>query len=175
MVVTRRDERGRRTIYDALPPWAGDEGWVPAGRLDLDSRGLLLLVKPPSLVETLTRPGALLKTYHVWIRGRLDGPNLSAAISGVDTPLGPLSCRSVEVLGMQGPKTHLLVELDEGKNRHIRRLFGALRDPERGTPLKVLDLKRTAIGPIQLDVPSGAWRILTYDEVARLLQAAGKK
>jgi len=77
--------------------------------------------------------------------------------------------RAVEVLGRAGPKTRLKVVLDEGKNRHIRRLFGALQDPKFGTPLKVLELKRTAVGGLELDVPSGQWRFLSDAEAARLL------
>ena len=69
-VVTRRDERGRRTVYDLLPAWVLRDGWVPVGRLDLDSRGLLLFVRDGALVEAFTRPGGLLKTYEAWVRGR---------------------------------------------------------------------------------------------------------
>ena len=75
----------------------------------------------------------------------------------------------MELLGGAGPKTRLKVVLDEGKNRHIRRLFGALQDPKFQTPLKVLELKRTAVGDLALDVPSGKWRFLTPEESSRIL------
>jgi 23S rRNA pseudouridine2605 synthase len=57
-----------------------------------------------------------------------------------------------------GARTVLSLVLDEGKNRHVRRMFGALKDPRHGTPLKVLELKRIRFGPLTLDLPSGNWR-----------------
>ena len=168
-VVTRSDERGRKTVYDLLPEWAFRDGWMPAGRLDLDSRGLLLFARDGHVLDALTRPGLSLKTYEVWVRGRVMGEHVAQALAGVDTPAGVCRARAVEVLGGAGPRTRLRVVLDEGRNRHIRRLFGALRDPRFGTPLKVLELKRTAVGDLTLDIPSGQWRLLTSDEAARLV------
>ncbi|MBI3288934.1 MAG: hypothetical protein HYZ74_05395 [Elusimicrobia bacterium] len=120
-------------------------------------------------MDALTRPGRLEKTYEVWIRGKVTPEHIAQALSGVDTPEGLCRARSVELLGGAGPKTKLKVVLNEGKNRHIRRLFGALKDPKFKTPLKVLELKRTAVGGLVLDVPSGKWRFLTPEEVSRLL------
>ena len=162
-VVTRSDEKGRRTVYDLLPAWACDDRWMPAGRLDLDSRGLLLFSKGGRDVDALTQPGRLLKTYEVWVRGRVTPEHLSLALEGV------YRAKDVKVLGNAGPRTRLRVVLDEGRNRHIRRLFGAMKDPKFGTPLKVLELKRTAIGGLALDVPSGQWRFLTAAETSGLL------
>ena len=170
VVVTRRDELGRKTIYDVLPGWVEAEGWMPVGRLDFDSRGLLLLVEDSNLVERLGAPGNHSKTYEVWIRGRISGADLQQIQSGVPSPIGTLKCASASVLRTIGPRTVLRVTLDEGKNRHIRRMFGALRDPEHGTPLKVLELKRTAFGPVKLDIPSCRWRFLTLQEVRALLE-----
>jgi 23S rRNA pseudouridine2605 synthase len=169
VVVTRSDERGRRTVYGLLPDWALAEGWVPVGRLDQESTGLLLFVKEGELVERLTRPGGCLKTYEVWVRGRVAGEHLEAIRRGIASPVGVLTATRVELLGGAGPKTRLRVTLDEGKNRHIRRLFGALKDPKFGTPLKVLDLRRIQIGGVALDVPSGAWRFLEENEIRALL------
>ncbi len=168
LLVTTRDERGRKTVYDRLPAWVREEGYVPVGRLDRDSRGLLLLVRERSLVERLGAPRRHEKTYEVWVRGRVTAEHLEAARRGVPSPVGLLRLQSAEVLRTAGPKTLLRVVLSEGKNRHLRRLFGALRDPLHGTPLKVTDLKRTGFGPLRLDVPSGAWRFLRREEAERL-------
>ena len=170
-VVTRSDELGRKTVYELLPEWAFREDWQPVGRLDLDSKGLLLFSRNGRDVDVLTRPGHLLKIYEVWVRGKVTPAHVAQALRGVDTPEGLCKARSVEVLGGAGPKTRLRVTLDEGRNRHIRRLFGALRDEKFGTPLKVLELKRLSIGDLTLDVPSGEWRFLTAEETARLVGA----
>lgn len=169
VVVSRKDERGRKTVYDLLPSWVRDEGWIPVGRLDRDSRGLLLFVNDPSLVEPVGAPGAHLKTYEVWIRGRLTDQHLELIRKGIDSPVGTLTCRSLEILGSAGPKQHVRVVLDEGKNRHLRRMFGALRDEKHHTPLKVLDLKRVQFGSVKLDVASGQWRGLTDEEAGALI------
>ncbi len=170
--VTANDELGRSTVYDRLPAWVRSDRWVPVGRLDRDSRGLLLFVREGRLMDLLTRPGAVQKSYEVWVRGAVQPGHVARAIAGVTTPVGELRCREVEVLGMAGGKTRLRVVLEEGKNRHLRRLFGALRDERHGTPLKVTDLKRTRVGALALDVPSGAWRFLTPEEEDALLGPA---
>jgi len=164
VVVTRSDERGRRTVYSLLPEWALRDGWVPVGRLDLDTRGLLLFTREGPLVEQLTRPGARQKTYEVWVRGNVTDEHLRQAVAGVEAGGELLRAKRIARAGGAGPKARLVVELDEGRNRHIRRLFGALRDPDTGKPLKVMDLKRTAIGSVRLDVASGAWRMLSEGE-----------
>ena len=170
VVVSRRDELGRKTVYDCLPDWALKNGWVPVGRLDRDTRGLLLLVTDGHLVEMLTRPGGLKRTYEVWVRGHVTENHLAAIRQGVPSPVGVLKCLDAQILGMAGPKSHVLVAVDEGKNRHIRRLFGALKDDRHGTALKVMDLKRVQFGTVRLDVPSGQWRFLSHDEKKMLLK-----
>lgn len=174
VIVSRSDERNRRTVYDCLPHWVFGEGWQPIGRLDRDSRGLLLFTRDGQLSEQLTRPHAISKTYDLWLRGRLTAEHLALLKSGIRSRGEILAVKELILLGIAGPKTHLQVILDEGKNRHLRRLFGALNDPQQGTPLKVMELKRIAIGPIQLDIPSSAWRMLSPEEIDELRIAAGK-
>jgi 23S rRNA pseudouridine2605 synthase len=72
VVTTRRDERGRRAVYDLLPPGLP---WVfPAGRLDADSEGLLIVTNNSALAERLTSPeGHVPKTYRATVRGRVGG------------------------------------------------------------------------------------------------------
>ena len=170
-VVTRSDEKGRKTVYDLLPPWAHDDGWMPVGRLDLDSKGLLLFTQDGKIADHLTRPGSCHKVYEVWVRGHVNAEHTVQLLAGIEDQGELLKAVRVEIKGGAGPKTRLEVELDEGKNRHIRRMFGELKDPKFGTPLKVLELKRTAIGPLKLDVDSGKWRLLTPAEENNLLDS----
>jgi 23S rRNA pseudouridine2605 synthase len=92
------------------------------------------------------------------------------ALTGIESPYGLLKALSVEKIGTGGAKTKLRVQIDEGKNRHIRRLFGAMKDAKFGTPLKVQSLSRVSIGSLQLDIESGKWRYLTVDEERVLLE-----
>ena len=168
-VVTRSDERGRKTVYDLLPDWAFNDGWMPIGRLDLESKGLLLFTRDGQIGNALTKPGGCIKVYEIWVRGHVTDEHIAEAKRGVESKHGLLKALVVEKLGMGGAKTKLKIVIDEGKNRHIRRLFGALRDPKFGTPLKVLELKRVSIGSFRLDIESGKWRFLTKDEERMLI------
>ncbi len=169
-IVTLSDEGGRRTVYDLLPGFVLKDRWRPVGRLDRDSRGLLLFTRDGGLVNRLTQPGQYSKLYEVWIRGRITGEQLRQTLKGVKTAIGILKAERVEISGYAGHKTRLLVELLEGKNRHIRRIFGSLKDPQFNSPLKVLDLKRIQIGTVKLDIPSTKWRFLTHKEEKALIR-----
>ncbi len=168
-VVTTSDELGRKTVYELLPPFAREEKWNPIGRLDMDSRGLLLFTRQGKIQDLLTKPGHTTKMYDIWLRGHITEEHLQKALQGIQTPDGILKAAKIERLGGIGHKSHIAVELDEGKNRHLRKLFGNLSDPETGTPLKVLELKRIQIGNMELDIPSGKWRFLTESEEAELM------
>ena len=168
-LVTRTDDLGRKTVYTLLPTWAYEEGWMPIGRLDLESKGLLLFTKEGQINNFLTKPGNCIKIYEVWVRGYVTDEHILQAKNGVDSIHGQLKAK-LEKISFAGAKTKLKVQIDEGKNRHIRRLFGAMKDPKFGTPLKVLDLKRTIIGSLKLDIKSSEWRYLSLDEEKKLLK-----
>jgi 23S rRNA pseudouridine2605 synthase len=170
-IVTRKDEKERKTVYQALPPFVLQEGWVPIGRLDKDSRGLLLFTREGVLVDLLTEPGRCEKTYEVIIRGRISDEDLSRTLIGVPTPIGILKVHGITKKREVGPKTQLEVVLREGKNRHLRRIFHALIDQKFHTPLKVLDLKRLQVGPLTLDIPVGDWRFSTLEEETQLFNS----
>ena len=169
-VVTRSDERGRKTVYDLLPDWAFNDGWMPIGRLDLESKGLLLFTRDGQIGNALTKPGGCVKVYEIWVRGHVTDEHIAQAKKGVVSKHGLLKALVVEKLGMGGAKTKLKIVIDEGKNRHIRRLFGALKDPKFGTPLKVLELKRVTIGSFELDLENSKWRYLSKNEETMLMQ-----
>jgi len=169
-VVTRSDELGRKTVYDLLPDWVFDDEWMPIGRLDLESKGLLLFTRDGQIGNVLTKPGGCIKVYEIWVRGHVTDEHIKTAMKGVESKFGLLKALSVEKMGMGGAKTKLIVKINEGKNRHIRRLFGALKDPKFGTPLKVVTLKRISIGSFNLDIESGKWRYLSLEEERILLK-----
>ena len=169
-LVTRSDDLGRKTVYDLLPEWAFSEGWMPIGRLDLDSKGLLLFTTNSKINHALTTPGNCIKAYEISVRGHVTDEHIAEALKGVESPQGLLKALEVEKISTGGAKTKLRVKIDEGKNRHIRRLFGALKDPKFGTPLKVLELSRVSIGSFKLDIESGKWRYLSVEEAKMLIK-----
>ena len=168
-LVTRSDDLGRKTVYNLLPDWAFEQGWMPIGRLDLESKGLLLFTTNGKVNDTLTKPGNCKKIYEVWVRGYVTDEHILEAKKGVESIHGLLKAK-VEKIGNGGAKTKLKVELEEGKNRHIRRLFGALKDPKFGTPLKVLELIRVSIGSLKLNMEMGKWRYLSLEEEKLLIK-----
>ena len=168
-IVTRSDERGRKTVYELLPEWAFTQGWMPIGRLDLESKGLLLFTREGKVGHTLTTPGGCMKVYEIWVRGHVTDAHIAQAKKGVLSKEDLLKALVVEKLSTGGAKTKLRIVINEGKNRHIRRLFGALKDPKFGTALKVLELKRVSIGSFELDIQSGKWRYLSDEEEKGLI------
>ena len=162
VVVSAADERGRGTVYDLLRdaglPWLG-----PVGRLDKASEGLLLLSNDSVWAAGITEPSTHLdKTYHVQVAGRPDAAVLVAMLAGVREGYDLLKARRVELLRAGEKNAWMEVVLDEGRNRHIRRLLAALG-------FEVLRLVRVAIGPLQLgELAKGQWRHLDPAEVAPL-------
>ncbi len=144
---------------------------MPVGRLDRLSRGLLLFTQAGHLIDSLTQPGRCEKSYNLVIRGRLSDRMLAAACEGIPSPFGLIKAQHIEKMREIGPKTFLRAVLTEGRNRHLRRLFHAFLDPQYQTPLKVVDLKRTRIGPLELgDLPAGHWRFITQIEETELFR-----
>ncbi|BFI95825.1 MAG: pseudouridine synthase [Rhodanobacter sp.] len=162
IVVSAADERGRDTVYDLLRdaalPWLG-----PVGRLDKASEGLLLLSNDSVWAAGITEPDTHLdKTYHVQVAGQPDAEALAAMLAGVRDGADWLKARKVMPLRAGEKNAWLEVVLDEGRNRHIRRLLAALG-------FEVLRLVRVAIGPLQLgELAKGQWRHLDLAEVAQL-------
>jgi pseudouridine synthase len=162
VVTTRRDERGRRTVYDLLPsglPWVH-----PAGRLDADSEGLLILTNDAALSVRLTAPEHHIpKTYHVTLTGDLTPDALRQLRDGVDLADGRTRPAQVRELRQGAKPRRLEIILTEGRNRQIRRMAAAVG-------CRVRRLVRTAIGRYELgDLPSGARRFLDKDDLLTLL------
>jgi pseudouridine synthase len=157
VVTTRRDERGRGTVYDLLPP---DFPWVfPAGRLDADSEGLLILTGDADLAVRLTEPEhAIPKTYHVMLAGQATAEALDRLRHGVDLADGRTRPARVRVLHVDVKTTRIEIILTEGRNRQIRRMAAAVGH-------RVRQLVRVAIGEYRLgDLAPGEYRLLGAPE-----------
>jgi 23S rRNA pseudouridine2605 synthase len=165
VVTTRRDPEGRPTAYDLVRD-AG-HGLQAVGRLDLASSGLLLFTTDTRLAAALTDPArGVPRVYAVTVRGSVDEDALAALRRGVRID-GELALpREVTIRKRSSRETHLMVTLDEGRNREIRRLFAAAGH-------EVTRLLRVSFGPIALGpLQPGRWRALTPDESRALAEAA---
>jgi 23S rRNA pseudouridine2605 synthase len=158
IVTTALDEKGRDTVYSLLP---SNLKWVaPVGRLDQASEGLLLFTNDFTWAARITDPASHLdKTYHVQIGVLADSRLLQALERGVETPQGDvLRAKRANVLRSGEKHCWLEIVLDEGKNRHIRRMLD-------GLGVEVLRLIRVSVGPVRLgDLPKGAHRALRPEE-----------
>ncbi len=174
-LVTKKDERGRRTIYDSLEPKF--HHFIPIGRLDFASEGLLLLTDAPKVAQALME-SELPRVYNVKIRGSitpkmeeamLHGLELQDATSGGHEKSDIVSMSFAPFFAYQIIKntptySKLKVAIIEGKNREIRRFFAHFNKD-------VVDLKRVEYGWVKLNaLPTGKTRYLNKKEYERLHQ-----
>ena len=162
-VTTLADERGRKTVAELVKDCG--QRVYPVGRLDLDSEGLLLMNNDGELMQHLLHPShEVSKTYHVSVYGPVSGAaeRLSAITDLEGEPIRPAR---VETLRRTARTAELAVTIHEGKNRQIRRMCAACG-------LTVKRLCRVREHTLELgDLPAGAWRYLTPDEVLALKEA----
>ncbi len=157
LVTTASDEKGRQTVYSLLDetlPWMG-----PVGRLDKASEGLLLLTNDSEWAARISDPGSHLdKTYHVQVGTQADEGLADQLVKGVLAGGQLLRAKRARALRAGEKNSWLEIMLDEGKNRHIRRMFEHLG-------IEVLRLVRVAIGPLALgQLAKGKFRALTTEE-----------
>lgn len=153
LVTTTADEHGRETVYECFKDGSLPR-IVPVGRLDKASEGLLLFTNDNDWAATINDPESkVTKTYHVQIDRVADDTLLQHIKSGQE-----FKVTHTRILRAGQRNSWLEIVLDEGKNRHIRRLLDALG-------IDVLRLIRIRIGKLELgNLPKGHWRHLTPAE-----------
>ena len=159
LVTSTADERGRPTVYECLKSELLPNV-APVGRLDMASEGLLLLTNDTLWADRITSPKTHLeKIYHVQVNRVADEALIEQLERGLQVEADFLRAQRVRTLRHGSRNSWLEMVLAEGKNRHIRRLLGAL-------DLQVMRLIRIAIGPLVLgDLAKGKYRHLTDREV----------
>lgn len=157
VITTRRDPRGRRTVYDLLAP--EDRRLVHVGRLDRDAEGLLLLTSDGELAHRLAHPRwRVPKEYRVRVEGDVDEERLRrGAREGLLLDDGPTAPFEVE-----GGDGEWRIVLREGRTHEVKRIFEVVGG-------RVLRLRRVRLGDLQLgDLPPGRARPLQPREVRAL-------
>lgn len=148
--VCSKNGQGSKTIYDLLPPEY--KNLKPAGRLDKDSSGLLLLTNDGDLLNDLTHPSKEKnKVYEIILSKPLSSDDEKNIIKGVELADG-LSALALKPLAKN--RFEWEVTMHEGRNRQIRRTFNALK-------YDVISLNRTVFGEYKLDnLTKGHYKVL---------------
>jgi 23S rRNA pseudouridine2605 synthase len=161
-ICSRSDPENRQTIAGLLPKeWSN---LYSVGRLDYNSEGLIFLTNDGDFCLRLTHPRyGVRKKYRVTVEGEVRPEQLSAMRHGIFDEGERLRAEKTRVVRGNKSQTVVEIELTEGKNHEVRRLFQSQR-------LTVKRLQRFQIGPIKLgELPLGKWRTLTETERSSLL------
>ena len=167
-ISTVVDRRGRSTVLDLIGDLRGRV--YPAGRLDADTEGLLLITNDGDLTYRLTHPRfEVEKVYVAEVEGRPSRRALDRLAGGVMLADGAAPPARVRMLRAAGRGAALEVTVHSGRKRMVRRMLEAVGHP-------VISLKRTRVGPLELgDLRPGDWRELTPKEVAKLKEHTEKR
>ena len=161
-LTTLSDDRNRKTVMDLLP--AEFKHLKPIGRLDYNSEGLLLFTDDGDVAQKIMKPSRkVVKTYSVKVEGEVSRANADEMQKGVELLDGTKFKECVvKILEVKDRKTKLEVQITEGKNREIRKIFDKFG-------YNVIFLKRVAIGTIKLGgLTRGTCRLLRSSELMYL-------
>lgn len=160
-VTTMNDEHGRLTVADLVADV--NERVFPVGRLDYNTTGLLIMTNDGNMAYKLMHPKhEVTKTYRARVAGYLSDTKISKLRRGVDIGGFVTSRARVQVIKQLERSTIVEIEIHEGKNRQVRKMFNAVGCP-------VQELERIAIGNIKLGhLRPGHYRKLTKEEVEYL-------
>ncbi len=167
VLTTRRDPRGRRTVYDVLPPELGNLRYL--GRLDRDTEGLLIFSNQGDVIHGLLHPSREIeREYLAWVVGVPTERTLERLEEGIELGDGPARATRAALVGREDDRSVVELVLTEGRKREVRRLLDAVGH-------RVVRLLRIRFGPLRLGaLPPGAWRALTRNEIDVLLALAGR-
>lgn len=176
-LVTKNDPRGRKIIYDSLP--AKFKHFIPVGRLDFATEGVLLLTDSSKVATALMTSG-LERVYNVKIKGLVTDPMIEAMENGLElddasagaheksdiTSMSFAPFFAYQVKKSSAIYSTLKIAISEGKNREVRRFFAHFG-------AEVADLKRVNFGGVELNnLPTGKTRYLTkkeYEDLRKFL------
>lgn len=165
-LCTNRADYGDKLAVSLLAG-AGSERLFTVGRLDEESEGAILVTNDGEFCNLVTHPRyGVRKTYRVVLAGKAEGELVERVRRGVFLAEGRTAPAEIHVVKRARDVSVLRITLQEGKNRHIRRVFARIG-------LDVRELLRIRVGPVALGaLKSGAWRPLTRAEVEALREEA---
>lgn len=168
IITSTHDTHDRLTVMDVLPRRFRDLGVLPAGRLDQDTEGLLVLTNDGDLGHQITHPRyETEKEYEALVAGRPGRSAIERLEKGIRIDGEMTAPARVAAVEPEGDGARVRIIIHEGKKRQVRRMLEAVGHPVRR-------LRRTRIGGLQLgELPAGEWRELTPEEIRTLTGARG--
>ena len=167
-VLTAARDPKQTTVMDLLPPVYRSIGCMPVGRLDKDTTGILIFTCDGEMNHRLLSPGRHVeKRYRALTEGALGETEAERFAQGIE--LSDFKALPAELTVLRSGDVSLAeLTITEGKFHQVKRMFSAVGH-------EVLELHRCSFGPLELpaDLPAGAWRELTEEELAALRKAAG--
>jgi len=162
-ITTASDDLNRRTVMDLVE--GIDQRLFPVGRLDKDSKGLLIMTNDGDLAYKITHPKFKIpKTYEVTVNDYIDDKVIKKIYSGVKIDGKKLVPSRISVIRRSNSFSIIKITVAEGRKRIIRRLFAKLK-------FKVKELSRTRIGDLRLDrLKKGRYRILGKNDIKKLVK-----
>ena len=163
-VISASNDKTQKTVVDLVPPELYRDGLFPAGRLDGDTVGFVLITDDGDFAHRILSPkNHIMKTYHATLRSPLTEEDISAFKNGIELSDGTL-CLEAEVRMLEKTDEPIAeVKICEGKYHQVKRMFAALGN-------KVLYLKRVRMGGLDLDesLEEGQCREITAEELLLL-------
>jgi len=164
-VISASNDKAQKTVVDLVPEELFREGLFPAGRLDSDTRGFVLITDDGDFAHRILSPkNHIMKTYHAVLEAPLTENDIAAFRNGIELSDGTL-CLEAEVKMLHAEPPTAQVKICEGKYHQVKRMFAALGN-------KVLDLRRVKMGELSLDesLSEGQCREITAEELALVLK-----
>lgn len=164
-VVSATDDKEHRTVIDLIPKELKRDGLFPAGRLDADTVGFVLITDDGDFAHEILSPkNHIMKTYHATLQRQLTQGDIDAFRNGIELRDGTL-CLEAELTPLASDKPMAQVKICEGKYHQVKRMFAALGN-------KVLYLKRVKMGDLALDetLEEGECREITPEELRLIKQ-----
>ena len=170
--LTAARDKKQKTVMDLLPPLYAAMDCMPAGRLDKDTEGLLVITSDGQLAHRIISPKKdVSKVYFARVDGKLDETDVAAFAQGlhIKDSDGEFDAKpaGLEIVSTGDVHSEVRVRVTEGKYHQVKRMLAS-----RGAP--VIYLKRLQIGALKLDpaLEPGQWREMTDEEVQLLEQEA---
>lgn len=159
-VISASNDKTQKTVVDLVPPELYRDGLFPAGRLDGDTRGFVLITDDGDFAHRILSPkNHIMKTYHAVLKAPLTHSDIEAFHKGIELSDGTL-CLEAEVKMISENPPTAEVKICEGKYHQVKRMFAALGN-------KVLDLRRVKMGELHLDesLSEGECREISNEEL----------